>query len=65
MPDTNWKHQKKATTTEQENRSDDEQMHEAEKRELKQSTKNASQIPRPVQKSAPSATPAPPEKNNE
>ncbi|MFL5639385.1 MAG: hypothetical protein ACJ78M_08425 [Gemmatimonadaceae bacterium] len=64
MPDTNWKHQKKATTTEQENRSDDEQLHEADKRDLKQSAKNASQIPRPAQK-APSGTPAPQEKKNE
>ncbi|MFL5596621.1 MAG: hypothetical protein ACJ77S_04085 [Gemmatimonadaceae bacterium] len=64
MPDTNWKHQNKATTTEQENRSDDEQMHEAEKRELKQSTKNAGQIPRAAENGSPKApTPAP--KNND
>ncbi|MFL5600777.1 MAG: hypothetical protein ACJ78I_10305 [Gemmatimonadaceae bacterium] len=64
MPDTNGKHQNKATTTEQENRSDDEQMHEAEKRELKQSTKNASQIPRATEKGPRKAPTSPPKTND-
>ena len=48
--DTNWKHQKDATTTEQENRSDDQRMHEADKRHLKESAKDATPIPKKTSK---------------
>ena len=35
--DTNWKHQKDAITTDQKNRVEDEHIHEADKRHLKES----------------------------
>jgi hypothetical protein len=43
--DTNWQHQKKAITTDQKNLTDDEHIHELDKKELKTSMKTA----RPVQ----------------
>jgi len=39
--DTNWKHQKKAIATDQKNRTDDEHVHEREKRHLEVSKKAA------------------------
>ena len=44
--DTNWKHQKRAITTDQKNRTDDEQIHELDKQHLKESEKDASPIPK-------------------
>ena len=38
---TNWQHQKDAITTDQKNRVDDEQIHELDKRRLKESEKKA------------------------
>jgi hypothetical protein len=35
--DTNWEHQKKAITTDQKFRTDDEHIHELDKRRLKES----------------------------
>jgi len=37
--DTNWKHQKKAITTDQKNRTDDEHVHELDKKHLEASKK--------------------------
>jgi hypothetical protein len=42
---TNWEHQKKATTTDQKFRTDDEHIHELEKRHLKESEEDAAFIP--------------------
>jgi len=39
--DTNWKHQKKAITTDQKNRTDDAHVHELEKQHLDKSKKAA------------------------
>jgi len=46
--DTNWKHQKKAITTDQKNRTDDENLHELDKRHLEETGKEtpAAQQPR-------------------
>jgi hypothetical protein len=48
--DTNWEHQKKAITTDQKNRTDDEHIHELDKRHLKESEKNPGIIPEPTDK---------------
>jgi hypothetical protein len=39
--DTNWKHQKAAITTDQKNRTDDEHIHEMDKKHLEASRKEA------------------------
>lgn len=39
--DTNWKHQKKAITTDQKNRTDDEHIHELDKLHYEESRKEA------------------------
>jgi len=39
--DTNWKHQKKAITTDQKNRTDDENLHELDKEKLNVNKKNS------------------------
>jgi hypothetical protein len=39
--DTNWKHQKAAITTDQKNRTDDEHLHELDKKKLDASKKKA------------------------
>ncbi len=51
--DTNWKHQKKAITTDQKNRVDDEHIHEIDKRHLKESESEASLIPNSDEGKAP------------
>ena len=38
---TNWEHQKEAITTDQKNRVDDENIHELDKRRVKESEKQA------------------------
>ena len=40
---TNWEHQKEAITTDQKNRTDDANIHELDKRRVKESEKQASQ----------------------
>jgi hypothetical protein len=50
--DTNWEHQKKAITTDQKNRADDEHLHEVDKRHLKESEKDPGFIPKPGDKPA-------------
>ncbi len=45
--DTNWKHQKDAITTDQKNRVDDERVHEADKRHLKENESNPTPIAKP------------------
>jgi hypothetical protein len=52
--DTNWKHQKDAITTDQKNRTDDEHIHEIDKRHLKESDSEANLIPKPGEAEAPS-----------
>jgi hypothetical protein len=52
--DTNWKHQKDAITTDQKNRTDDEHIHEIDKRHLRESESEASVIPKPGEAEAPS-----------
>jgi hypothetical protein len=47
---TNWEHQKKAITTDQKFRTDDEHLHELDKRHLKESEKDPGFIPKPNQK---------------
>jgi hypothetical protein len=42
---TNWQHQKDAITTDQKNRTDDEHIHEADKRHLKAGTESPGSIP--------------------
>jgi hypothetical protein len=51
--DTNWKHQKDAITTDQKFRTDDERMHEIDKRHLKEVEKEASSIPKQDEEPAP------------
>jgi hypothetical protein len=48
--DTNWVHQKKAITTDQKFRTDDEHLHELDKRHLKEEEKDSSFIPTPPEK---------------
>jgi hypothetical protein len=43
---TNWEHQKKAITTDQKFRTDDEHIHELDKRHLKESEKDTGLIPK-------------------
>jgi hypothetical protein len=50
--DTNWEHQKKAITTDQKNRTDDEHIHERDKRHLKESEEDAGFVPKPTEKPA-------------
>ena len=50
--DTNWKHQKKAITTDQKNRTDDEHVHELDKKHLDES-KNAARPARGKSDSGP------------
>ena len=45
--DTNWKHQKDAITTDQKNRVEDEHIHEADKRHLKESESGPTPIAKP------------------
>ena len=45
--DTNWKHQKDAITTDQKNRVEDEHIHEADKRHLKENKTDPTSIPKP------------------
>jgi hypothetical protein len=42
---TNWQHQKDAITTDQKNRTDDEHIHEADKRHLKADNQNPDSTP--------------------
>jgi hypothetical protein len=49
--DTNWKHQKKAITTDQKNRTDDENLLELDKRHL-EATRKEDLAARPPRKSA-------------
>jgi hypothetical protein len=46
---TNWQHQKDAITTDQKNRTDDEHIHEADKRHLKVDSEDLKGAPRPKQ----------------
>lgn len=49
--ESNWEHQKKAVTTDQKFRTDDEHLHEIDKRHLKEDEKDsASLIPKPAKK---------------
>jgi hypothetical protein len=50
---TNWQHQKDAITTDQKNRTDDEQIHEEDKQHFKESEKAATPIPKQGEKPAP------------
>jgi hypothetical protein len=50
--DTNWKHQKKAITTDQKNRTDDESLRELDKRHLEQSDKRDVPPQRPAKSAA-------------
>lgn len=43
---TNWEHQKKAITTDQKFRTDDEHIHELDKRHLKESEEDPELIPK-------------------
>ena len=43
--DTNWEHQKKAITTDQKFRTDDEHIHELDKQHLKEDEKDSAFIP--------------------
>jgi hypothetical protein len=47
---TNWEHQKKAITTDQKFRTDDEHIHEQEKRHLKESEGDTELIPQKGEK---------------
>jgi hypothetical protein len=49
---TNWEHQKKAITTDQKFRTDDEHIHEMDKRHLKESKEDPGFIPNPTEKPA-------------
>lgn len=50
---TNWEHQKKAITTDQKYRTDDEHIHEIDKRRVKESEEpNPELIPKPANKEA-------------
>jgi len=49
---TNWEHQKKAITTDQKYRTDDEHMHEQDKQNLKESEVNSGTVPKPAEKTA-------------
>jgi hypothetical protein len=51
---TNWQHQKDAITTDQKTRTDDEHIHEADKRHLKVDSEKLDVVPQ-----AKKATPAP------
>jgi hypothetical protein len=51
--DTNWKHQKDAITTDQKNRTDDDRIHEIEKRHLRESESEPNVIPKPGEAQAP------------
>ena len=42
---TNWQHQKDAITTDQKNLTDDEHLHELDKRRVKETEKEASPVP--------------------
>jgi hypothetical protein len=53
--DTNWKHQKKAITTDQKNRTDDENVHELDKRHLEQQGKRDLPDQRPRKSAAKNA----------
>lgn len=44
---TNWEHQKKAITTDQKFRTDDEHLHELDKRHLQKSKQDPGFIPKP------------------
>jgi hypothetical protein len=44
---TNWEHQKKAITTDQKFRTDDEHIHEMDKRHLKENEVDPEFIPKP------------------
>ncbi len=48
--DSNWEHQKKAITTDQKFRTDDEHIHELDKRHLKESENDTGFIPEPPEK---------------
>jgi hypothetical protein len=50
---TNWEHQKEAITTDQKFRVDDEHLHEADKRHLKESKENPNLIPKKGKKPRP------------
>jgi hypothetical protein len=51
--ETNWHHQKKAITTDQKFRTDDEHLHELDKRRLKESEENEpGLIPKPAKNAA-------------
>ncbi len=43
---TNWEHQKKAITTDQKFRTDDEHLHELDKKHLKETEKDPQLIPK-------------------
>ena len=48
--DSNWEHQKKAITTDQKFRTDDEHLHELDKKHLKESEKDTGFIPKQTHK---------------
>lgn len=50
--DSNWEHQKKAITTDQKFRTDDEHIHELDKRHLKESEKDPTLMPSEPEKPA-------------
>ncbi|HVS60047.1 MAG TPA: hypothetical protein VHE82_05070 [Gemmatimonadaceae bacterium] len=50
---TNWQHQKDAITADQKNRTDDEHLHELDKRHLKESAEDPGPVPRSGKKSRP------------
>ena len=50
---TNWEHQKKAITTDQKFRVEDEHLREVDKRNLKESRETADQIPGQDQRETP------------
>lgn len=47
---TNWEHQKKAITTDQKFRTDDEHLHELDKKHLKETEKDPQLIPKQADK---------------
>ncbi len=49
--DSNWEHQKKAVTTDQKFRTDDDHIHELDKKHFKENEKDMSLIPGPPKKS--------------
>jgi hypothetical protein len=51
---TNWQHQKDAITTDQKNRTDDEHLHEEDKRHLKVDSEQLDAVPQ-GKKATPSA----------